>query len=259
MVPFANQEENKSAVKSQLTEKYNTFRQNELEKKHIEEVRKNTKYILIIIGGLLVALLVVLFVHLWRKNSLKTQLEAESHAHEMKQKALSGRLKTSNEALRNTLKRLEEKEEKLKTLENTSIKHLDADNYEAFKQIPICQEIQNNVRKLYANKQKTPKTDMDVKEFKDFALSVSQTAQLSKTVETVFPNLHASLETIYPNLDRNDWLHCCLYLLQLDKMSICVLLQEPYYTCRRCTLKLEESFNCRRALAAFLIEQAESC
>jgi hypothetical protein len=259
LVPFANQEENKSAVKSQLTEKYNTFRQNELEKKHIEEVRKNTKYILIIIGGLLVALLVVLFVHLWRKNSLKTQLEAESHAHEMKQKALSGRLKTSNEALRNTLKRLEEKEEKLKTIENNSIKHLDADNYEAFKQIPICQEIQNNVRKLYANKQKTPKTDMDVKEFKDFALSVSQTAQLSKTVETVFPNLHASLETIYPNLDRNDWLHCCLYLLQLDKMSICVLLQEPYYTCRRCTLKLEESFNCRRALAAFLIEQAESC
>ena len=100
---------------------------------------------------------------------------------------------------------------------------------------------------------------MDVKEFKDFALSVPQMTQLSKTVETVFPNLHASLEAIYANFDRNDWLHCCLYLLQLDKMSICVLLQEPYYKCRRCTLKLEEAFNCRHAIVAFLIEQAENC
>ena len=259
LVPFANQEENKSAVKSQLTEMYNTFRQNELERKHKETIRKNTKYTLFVVGGLFVVLLTVIVLHLRRKKNLKTQLEAESHAHKMKQKALSGRLKTSNEALRDTLKRLEEKEVELKTIENNRIKHLGADNYEAFKQMPFCQEILNIVGKLYANKQKTPKTDMDVKEFKDFALSVPQMTQLSKTVETVFPNLHASLEAIYANFDRNDWLHCCLYLLQLDKMSICVLLQEPYYKCRRCTLKLEEAFNCRHAIVAFLIEQAENC
>ncbi len=259
LVPFANQEENKSAVKSQLTEMYNTFRQNELVRKHKETIRNNTKYTLFIVGGLLVVLFTVIIIHIRRKKNFTTQLEAESHAHQMKQKALSGRLKSSNEALRNTMKRLEEKEVELKTIENNSIKHLSADNYEAFKQMPVCKEILNTVGKLYANKQKTPKTDMDVREFMDYALSVPQMALLSKTIETVYPNLHASLERIYPNLNRNDWLHCCLYLLQLDKMSICVLLQEPYYTCRRCTLKLEEAFNCRHALTAFLIEQVEVC
>jgi tetratricopeptide (TPR) repeat protein len=258
LVPFANQEENNSAVKSQLTEMYNSFRQNELERKHIETIHKNTKSTLIIIGGLLVALLAVIFIHLRRKKSLKTQLEAESHAYIMKQKALSGRLKTSNEALRDTLKRLEEKEAELKSIENNSTNYHNTDNYETFKQALVCQEIMKTVHKLHSDKRKTLKTDMNVTEYKAFALSMLQLNQLSKTVDTMFPNLHTSLETIYPNINRNEWLHCCLYLLQVDKKCICVLLQEPYYTCRRCTLKLEEIFNCRHGLTAFLIEQAKA-
>ena len=258
LVPFANLEENNSAVKSQLTEMYNSFRQNELERRHIETIQKNTKSTLIIIGGLLVALLAVIFIHLRRKKSLKTQLEAESHAYIMKQKALSGRLKTTNETLRDTLKRLEEKEAELKSIENNSTNYHNTDNYETFKQALVCQEIMKTVHKLHSNKRNTLKTDMDVTEYKAFALSMPQLNQLSKTVETVFPNLHTSLEAIYPNIDRNEWIHCCLYLLQLDKKCICVLLQEPYYTCRRCTLKLEEIFNCRHGLTAFLIEQAKA-
>ena len=258
LVPFANQEENNSAVKSQLTEMYNSFRQNELERRHIETIQKNTKSTLIVIGGLLVALLAVIFINLRRKKSLKTQLEAESHAYIMKQKALSGRLKTSNEALRDTLKRLEEKEAELKSIENNSTNYHHTDNYETFKQALVCQEIMKTVHKLYSDKRNTLKTGMDVTEYKAFALSMPQLNQLSKTVETVFPNLHTSLEAIYPSIDRNEWLHCCLYLLQVDKKCICVLLQEPYYTCRRCTLKLEEIFNCRHGLTAFLIEQAKA-
>ena len=258
LVPFANLEENNSAVKSQLTEMYNSFRQNELERRHIETIQKNTKSTLIIIGGLLVALLAVIFIHLRRKKSLKTQLEAESHAYIMKQKALSGRLKTTNETLRDTLKRLEEKEAELKSIENNSTNYHNTDNYETFKQALVCQEIMKTVHKLHSNKRNTLKTDMDVTEYKAFALSMPQLNQLSKTVETVFPNLHTSLEAIYPNIDRNEWIHCCLYLLQVDKKCICVLLQEPYYTCRRCTLKLEEIFNCRHGLTAFLIEQAKA-
>ena len=258
LVPFANLEENNSAVKSQLTEMYNSFRQNELERRHIETIQKNTKSTLIIIGGLLVALLAVIFIHLRRKKSLKTQLEAESHAYIMKQKALSGRLKTTNETLRDTLKRLEEKEAELKSIENNSTNYHNTDNYETFKQALVCQEIMKTVHKLHSNKRNTLKTDMDVTEYKAFALSMPQLNQLSKTVETVFPNLHTSLKAIYPNIDRNEWIHCCLYLLQVDKKCICVLLQEPYYTCRRCTLKLEEIFNCRHGLTAFLIEQAKA-
>ena len=43
--------------------------------------------------------------------------------------------------------------------------------------------------------------------------------------------------------------------MQLDKKSICVLLQESYHTCRRYTMKLEEVFNCQQGLSVFLIEQ----
>ena len=162
------------------------------------------------------------------------------------------------ETLRDTLKRLEEKEAELKSIENNSTNYHNTDNYETFKQALVCQEIMKTVHKLHSNKRNTLKTDMDVTEYKAFALSMPQLNQLSKTVETVFPNLHTSLEAIYPNIDRNEWIHCCLYLLQVDKKCICVLLQEPYYTCRRCTLKLEEIFNCRHGLTAFLIEQAKA-
>ena len=89
--------------------------------------------------------------------------------------------------------------------------------------------------------------------------TLSQTTQLTKTVENFFPNLYSTLKTQYVALDRKEWLHCCLYMLQLDKMSICVLLQEPYYSCRRCILKLEKAFDCRQGLSAFIIEQAKSC
>ena len=95
--------------------------------------------------------------------------------------------------------------------------------------------------------------------YKAFAMTLSQIAQLTKTVDMFFPNLYMTLKAQYAAINRKDWLHCCLYMLQLDKMSICVLLQEPYYTCRRCVLRLENIFNCRQGLAAFLLEQAKDC
>lgn len=262
LVPFANQEENQSEVKSQLTELYNLFRQASLSRQHQQMVKKHMTIGLLIIVGLIVGLLAyVILYHKNRKRKqfLEKQIREEQFSHDMKQKALSGRLKQSNQKLQETLKRIEDQEAEHKTAEDDFSYGTFDERYETFRQSQICLGILNVANNLHDNIRKTLKTNTDVTEYKAFALSMSQTAQLTKNVELFFPNLYTTLKAKYASLDRKEWLHCCLYLLQLDKMSICVLLQEPYYTCRRYTLKMEEKFDCRQGLAAFIIEQAKSC
>ena len=262
LVPFANLEENQSEVKSQLTELYNAFRQAILSRHHQLEVKKNTTIALTVMGVLIVGLLAYVFLYhknRRRKQFLEKQIKEEQISHDMKQKALSGRLKQSNQKLQETLKKIEDQKAEHKTVEeNTSYVTFD-EKYETFRQSQICLEILNVVNNLHDNIRNTLKTNADIKEYKAFAMTLSQTAQLTKTVERFFPKLYTTLKTKHASLDRKEWLHCCLYLLQLDKMSICVLLQEPYYTCRRYTLKLEEAFDCRQGLAAFLLEQSKAC
>ena len=126
-------------------------------------------------------------------------------------------------------------------------------------QTAICQEIMDRVRELHLDKRKALKTNSDITEYKSMSLSERQTASLTKAVKTYFPNLYRTLKTYYPDLNHIEWLHCCLYLMNVDKMSICVLLQEPYYTCRRYTVKMEEVFDCRRGLSSFLMTLVETC
>ena len=260
LAPFANQEENQSEVKSQLTELYNAFRQLNLSRQHQKMVKKNMTISLVVIGALIVGLLSYVFLYHYnkrRKQLLEKQIKEEQLSHDMKQKALSGRLKQSNQKLQETLKSVEKMEAELKTA-STSYDDFN-ERYNAFRQSTICLEILNAVNNLHDNIRDTLKTNADVTEYKAFALTLSQTAQLIKTVESFFPNLYPALKTQYATLDRKEWLHCCLYILQLDKMSICVLLQEPYYTCRRCVLKLEDAFDCRQGLSTFILEQARIC
>ena len=262
LAPFANQEENQSEIKSQLTELYNSFRQAYLSRQHQQVVKKYMKTGLVVLAVLLIGLLA--YVHLYHKNRrrkqlLEKQIKEEQFSHDMKQKALSGRLKQSNQKLQETLKMIENQKAEHKTTENTISYNAFDERYETFRQSQICIEIITAVNNLHDNIRNTLKTNADVTEYKAFALSLSQTTQLTKTVEIFFPNLYSTLKTRYVALDRKEWLHCCLYMLQLDKMSICVLLQEPYYSCRRCILKLEEAFDCRQGLSAFIIEQAKSC
>ena len=255
LAPFATQDEDKSAIKSHLMKLGNEYQQHVLEKRHKQNVKKQTKLFAFLFTGLLMVILGV-FVLYWKnrrkKQSLETQIKKNQYAYEMKQKALAGRLKTSNDALRDTLKRLERSEAE----RNKDFKGFEKEIYDAFKKKPICHELLETEKKLHSSNRNSIKTSTNVADYKDLAMSLSQKAILIKTEEMAFPHLYDRLTTLYPSLDRNEWLHCCLYLLQLDKMSVCILLQEPYYTCRRCTLKLEKMFDCKRGLPAFLMEQS---
>jgi len=71
LVPFANQEENNSAIKSQLTELYNTFQQKTLERQHQFELRRNARWTAVAIGVLLFIMLAIAW--LYHKNKKKLQ------------------------------------------------------------------------------------------------------------------------------------------------------------------------------------------
>ncbi|MBR3710950.1 MAG: hypothetical protein IKM99_08320 [Bacteroidales bacterium] len=239
LIPFATQEENQSEIKSELTELYKDYSQKCLERQHHKQISRTMKWVLFVfVSVFLLLLLTTLLLHKTKKkeHDLKNRIEKERMGHEIKQKALSGRLKKSNEALRETLKRIEERETPSELMAcgevNPSLK-----SFEAFKQTAICQEVYNRVEQLHNNKRRVLKTDMDVADYKDFALSAKELILLSKTVEEHFPNLYSTLKVSFPFLSFKDWRFCLLYLLQLDKLSICVLLQENYQTCRRYTLK----------------------
>ena len=257
LASFANQEENKSEVKSQLAELYKTYSQKRLERQHRDKIQQNMKHVTIaFIGLLLVMFIIVILYHRnkKKKQNLEVQIKEEKLAYEIKHKALSGRLKKSNETLREALKKIEEQKTKNELKESKDESHA-IEKYEDFKQTPICREVFDKFEQLHSDKRKTLKTDMDVTCHKSFALSKAQLVLLSKTTEAYFPDLHTSLKTLYPSMNQKDWWFCLLYLLQLDKLTICVLLQEPYHTCRRYTLKIEQAFHCEQGLPNFLLEQ----
>jgi len=257
LAPFANQEENKSELKSQLTELYKTYNQEKLERQHHDKIQQNRKLVTAIFAFLLIVLLTIVILYHRNKNKkqvLEVQIKEEKLAHEIKQKALSGRLKKSNETLRETLKIIEGQKTPKEANENED-RSQTIERYEGFQRTPICKEVFDKVEQLHGDKRMTLKTDMDVACYKSFALSTTQLVLLSKTVEEFFPEMYASLKAWYPSLSQKEWRFCLLYLLQLDKLSICVLLQEPYHTCRRYTLKMEQAFHCEHGLPDFLLKQ----
>ena len=259
LVPFANLEENQSAIKSQLTEMYKVFVQEKLENENEKRIKENTKRTIVVVEGLSLIIIVITFFYYKSKKSkhfLEEKMKEEKKANEMKQKALSGRLKKSNETLRVVLKKIEEQEaKKMNTDFENKAPFTSQEKYRVFMQTQICFDVLEKVEQLHADKRMTLKSDMDVSDYKSFALSTTQLATLSKTVETHFPELYVSLKAQHNSISQKDWRFCLLYLLQLDKLTICVLLQESYHTCRRYTMKLEQAFQCKHGLSAFLLEQ----
>lgn len=261
LAPFANQEENNSEIKSQLTELYKNYSQNNLEQIHKQEEKKSQKWAVTIVGGLFTLILtLIIFLHRnkKRKKHLEVQIKEEQYAHDVQQKALSGRLKKSNETLREALKQIEKHEDRLETNKHSRQKAcIGREQYAAFIETPICQEILGRVDQMHSDKRTAIKTNSDISEYKAFALSATQLVVLSKTVDVFYPYLYPSLKKKHPDINQKDWRFCLLYLLQLDKMSISVMLQESYHTCRRYTLKLERVFQCKHGLTAFLLEETK--
>ena len=199
LLPFANQEEIKSAVKSQLTELYKSFDQRRLEQMHRHEKKKNLKWTIGIIIGFFVSSLVIAI--LYRKNKKKRQLleiqiKEEQHTHTVQQKSLSERLKQKNQEVRELKDQIKQQNDRDVTVAPTI----------SFDEEPICRLIMDRV------KEGQFKSQMDCTLYKGYALTKEQIMALHEAVNRHFVGFTVCLKKKYPQLTDSDLNYCSLYL-----------------------------------------------
>ena len=261
LVPFANQEENQSAVKSHLAELYKSYDQQKREYLHQQQKEKGLTRTLMVVVVFIIVITLILFLYYTnqkKKQLLEEQIKVERQSHEIQQKSLCGKLKNNRKALREAQEQIERFEEIERNNSENPNQLPGKERYEQFKSCPICMEILGRVSQLHSDKRIVIKTDVDIRYFKSLGLSEKQLIQLITALDSFFPELVTSIKRKTTSLRQKDWLFLSLYLLQIDKMDMCVLLQESYHTCRRHTLKLEQALDCPHSLTAFLLEQVDA-
>ena len=239
LIPFANQEEIKSAVKSQLTELYKSFDQRRLEQMHRHEKKKNIKWTIGIIIGFLALSLVIAI--LYRKNKRKRQLleiqiKEEQHTHTVQQKSLSERLKQKSQEVRELQDQIKQQNDRDAAVEPTI----------SFDEEPICRLIMERVKVGQF------KSQMDCSIYKDFALSKEQLVALHGAANRHFSHFTERLAQAYPDLTKSDLDYCCLYLLGLTDADIAALMQRAYNTVNERNSKLRRIFGSKSSISVTL-------
>ena len=244
---FATVDEDLGTIKSQLAELYNSYKQHKLEQQHKQKTKKQTIWSIGVITGLLIVTLGVFVLYRKykrKKQSLEVQIKEEQYAHEIKQKALSGRLKQSNEALRMQQKETSElaKEMSLQRKE-TDWNHLDD-----FMSENICNDIATALRG------KQIKREAKSGDYPELHLNDAQLHDLSVAVEKHFNGFEKTLTDLYPKISRNAMHQCLLYLLGLEDVQIAALLSCDYSTVKRRSAKLKQAFGTEKELRQFIRE-----
>ena len=219
IVPFVNQEENRSEIKSQLTELYKNYQQTKSNREHQYEIKRRAKKTTTIIFGLFILVLSTISLYYRnrrQKKSLEAQIKVERHAHKMQQASLTGRLKRSNAALKDHAK--------AKTI-TMSIQSSQQDTVAtSYLDEPICQQI------LTVCNNNHFKSTLPVSSYADVALSDIQKAQLKAAALRHYGQLFERIKQQYPELKEKDFVYCYLCLLGLDNVQIAVLQQKSIST-----------------------------
>lgn len=229
LVPFANLEENTSEIKSQLTELYKAFGQVQQERHHQREMRRHRNRSIIVVAGLSSLIIIVLALYYNKKRQkkhLENQINDEKQAHNLEKKALSVRLKKSNETLRELKDQIKRQDE------------LDVMPKQAalFTDEPICQLIMKRV------KEGKFKSKVNYLDYKDSALSKQQLFDLRVATDQHFDRFTIRLKNAYSQLTNGDLDYCCLYLLGLTNADLAALMQRAYNTVVERDGKLKKIF-----------------
>ena len=247
LVPFANQEENQSMIKSQLTEYYNVFRQTSIERTHRQSINKNaSRYATLLLLFSIVAI-VLLFVYRKskkREQNLEDRFTAERRAHRMQMAALSGRLKCSNQKVLDMTKLINQQSEHETVHQETGAN--------SFEEEPICRLIMDRVSKGQF------KAQMDCSMYKPYALDREQLLELRKVADRHFDNYTKRLKKQYPKLTDADLDYCNLYLLGLTTADLSALMQRAYNTVNERNKKLKGLFALSGSLVLFLRSFADN-
>ena len=241
LVPFANLEENKSEIKSQLTELYNEYSQNKLERQHQKDISHHRRLSMMAYSGLFFIILIVVILYHYnkrRKLHLENQIKEEKRAHIMEKKSLSSRLKKSNASLRDLQDQIK------KQNSNSSIKP--EAQAATFMEEPICRLIIERVRKGQF------KSQMNCTFYKDYALNKEQLFALHDAANRHYDHFTERLVQAYPNLTKSDLDYCCLYLLGLTDADMSALMQRAYNTINERNSKLRRIFGCEGMVSVTL-------
>ena len=227
-----NTEAESNAQVSQLEGLFNNYLSKKQEiqtaKEHHDAILRTSKIIIVIavVVGVFIVILMklrnrkkLMEVHNEEEKRHAEVLEAEQQAHRMEQAALSGRLKRSNEKLRDVSKQLEETLAKNSLFESET-----SDDYSAYINTPICLYIINLVHKQQF------KSKMDYLIYKDDALSKEQLLALRDAAEKHLARFTSHIRKRFPNLTDNDMDYCYLFLLGLGEADISALMQRAYTT-----------------------------
>ncbi|MBO4328855.1 MAG: hypothetical protein J5831_05510 [Bacteroidales bacterium] len=218
LASFANQEENKSAIKTQLTTLHHVYEQKRMEFMHERKTHQTHQTVNWIIWALLFAVLLVFLL-------FSKRIKNERFSHSITLAAMGGRLKQSNKLLRDKTQQLERVNDSLLSVSDHPEPKA---NYAAFIQSPICQQI-INLAEEYNFK---PKTDYLI--YKSIALDKKQLKALMETADTQLGQFPVRVRIKYPSLTNDDVIYCCLYLLGLNEADISALMQRAYSTvCER--------------------------
>ena len=223
LAPFANLEENNSSLKSQLTGLYYKYEQerNLFHRRKMVLIQKRKGLFLLGMSSILI----IAFLAYYYVSKKKTR--DTTYSNRISQSAMSGRLKLSNELLRNTQRQLDEAQKNGEWASDPNNKDYRME-FNAYLESPICLHIIDIVEKQQF------KSKMDFSLYKEHALSKKQLLELRKSADDHLAHFSNRIIRKYPSFKQEDIDFCCLYLLGLKNADVSALLQKAYPTvCER--------------------------
>ncbi|MCQ2077805.1 MAG: hypothetical protein MJZ20_12405, partial [Bacteroidaceae bacterium] len=190
----------------------NRKQQRQAEAEHAKHIKKTVG--IIVTAAVFVALAIVVVAKRRSRKLLRQEMEKQRQAHQAQQNALSGRLKQSNQEIR-------ELKEQIKQQDDLSAK---AEAAPTFAEEPICRLIVERVNEGHF------KAKVDYAVYKDSALDKQQLLDLRLAADRHFNQFTVRLKQAYPKLTNSDLDYCCLYLLGLTDADISALMQRAYNT-----------------------------
>ena len=235
---FVTEKDEDGKLKSNLTTLCQHHEQSRQEALHRLKTQKAVMRwgIALVLAAFVVSVVSLLLVILRRR------MRTEQYSHKMEQAALSGRLKRSNEELRE-LKGQISQQEKNKTVRKV-------DSAATFAEEPICRLIMERVNEGQF------KSQMDCTIYKGYALGKEQLMALREAADQHFNQFTARLNKAHPELTRGDLDYCCLYLLGLTDADVAALLQKAYPTVSQRSRKMRAIFANDAPLSATLFSFA---
>lgn len=229
--------ENKALV-SKLNDLFQQYLNQKQERQPEQEIREVVIKIMkwIIPAFLFFAFVIIIAV----RNRHKRKIMAQQQLHQTQQAALSGRLKRSNQEVRELKGQIRRQNDLAAKTEVAA----------SFDEEPICRLIMDRVNEGQF------KSKIDYIIYKDAALDKQQLLDLRLAVDRHFGQFTARLKKAYPELTNSDLDYCCLYLLGLTDADIAALMQRTYNTVFERKSKMRKIFGSDNPLPITLMGMA---